>query len=151
MNDVRMIDGLEVVKAEPVQTPLNNGSVYRKVELLTLSDGSTRYGCTWEGCDYTAPKALAVATGHWKVHEVTPDLRRVPFKDWTLEQILGRLLDAVADLEKAMAQRDRYVAKCGELQKELGEARAQVKALEKERDARQAAFRKLAGLHGEDA
>src|SRR5512134_1593955 len=117
---------------EKAPTPLGNGRVYNKATTLVMDDDTLMYGCTWDqdDCAYTADNPTSIASGHFKVHEVTPDLRRVPFGDWTIKEVLGRLMDSEADLKKVMDQRDRALQAKGntelitELRKELREANA---------------------------
>jgi len=138
------VDGVDVVDLKPARSPLsetpNVGGaevVFKKAVVLQLADGSVRYGCTWEDCTFTGESSGAIISGHWKVHEITPDLRRVPFKDWTLEQILGRLMDADADINALMAQRDRILLrrnntdKMDALKAENKELRAKVDSYER--------------------
>jgi hypothetical protein len=128
-----------VASVEKAFTPLGNGQAYTKAVSLVLDDGSIVYGCTWaqDDCAYVADNPTTIASGHFKAHEVTPDMRRVPFKDWTLEQILGRLLDSEADLKKVMDQRDRAIQAKGntetvaQLRQELKEANGKVRDYEK--------------------
>lgn len=146
----KTVNGIDVVEVRSAKTPLyqenpdgtNNGSVYQKVVELVLADATSVFGCVWPGCLYTYDNPTTIATGHWKVHEVKPDLRRVPFKDWTLEEILGRVQDAESDLKLVMAQRDKALLRRGtgnqadkeliaELRKDLREANAKIRDYEK--------------------
>lgn len=122
----KQVNGVDVVSVEAAPTPLGGGRVYLKAVQLNLADGTTVFGCSWPDCDFTYDNPTTIATGHWKTHEVTPDLRRVPFKDWTLEQILGRLTDSEADLAKVMVQRDKAVESVGPLKARIKELEAQL-------------------------
>lgn len=146
----KSVNGVEVLEVRPARTPLyqenpdgtNNGSVYQKVVELVLADATIAFGCVWAGCTYTYDNPTTIATGHWKVHDVKPDLRRVPFKDWTLEEVLGRLMDSESDIKLLMTQRDRAIQRRGtgnqadkekiaQLQQDLREANAKIRDYEK--------------------
>jgi hypothetical protein len=122
----KQVKGVDVVSVEAAPTPLGGGRVYLKAVQLNLADGTVMFGCAWPECYYTFENPTTIATGHWKAHEVTPDLRRVPFKDWTLEQILGRLTDSEADLKKVMAQRDKAIEAMAPLKARIKELEGQL-------------------------
>lgn len=161
MVDQRIVDKFMtnsvVAEVREARTPLwdektNPTAVYRKAVELVLDDGTTQYGCTWDDCKHVGDSAASVAGGHYKAHGFSPDLRRVPFKDWTLEEILGRLQDTEGDLMKVMAQRDaaerRLDAVKARAKEEVAELKAKVAAMEKELAEVRAAVVKLLGKAG---
>jgi hypothetical protein len=126
----KQVDGIDVTGVETAYTPLGHGAPYKKVVKLLLADGSEAYGCLWPECTFTAATPTTVATAHWgKIHGGTPDLRRTPFKDWTLEQILGRLIDSEADLKAVIDQRDKALARDGKHAETVANLRAEIREL----------------------
>jgi hypothetical protein len=141
-----------VADAGKAETPLSGrgrgGGVrhYLKAAALLIDDGTVAYGCLWDGCDYTSDNATSIVTGHWKVHEVKPDLRRVPYGDWTLVEILGRLTDVEADLDRALAARDKAVEAHHGSREVIAGLRADVKRLEGELATIRSTFKSLSGM-----
>lgn len=121
--EFKQVNGVDVVAVEKAETPLGGGRVYTKAVTLILADGTKTYGCTWPDCDYTYDNPITIATSHWRNHEVIPDLRRVPFGDWTLREILAQGMDFETTLRKVMADRDKAIQAVAPL-------RAKVKELE---------------------
>ena len=122
------INGVAVVEYNLVPTPLSGRSStsnkeihYRRTIQLVLADGTVRYGCAWDECPFVAPEISSVVKGHWKTHAMKPDLDRVPYGDWPLRDILGRLTDSEADLRRAMAQRDRALTELRALKADVGD------------------------------
>jgi len=155
----------DVAHVREAKTPLyqensedgrHNKAFYTKAVELVLVDGGLLYGCTWDDCLHTAGNPTTIAGGHYKIHELTPDLRRTPFKDWTLEQILGRLQDAEDDLSKVIKQRDTAEARADKrietvkaaAKKEILELKAAVTAMESEVAKVRAAATLLFGPNG---
>lgn len=146
------VDGVRVIGVAKAETPLSGrgrGGVvkhYLKAVELTLQDHADAvYGCVWDGCDFTSDNPTSITSGHWKVHEVKPDLRRVPYGDWTLVEILGRLTDVEADLDKALAARDKAVEAHHGSRDVIVGLRTDVKRLEGELATIKSTFRALAG------
>ena len=146
-----------VAHVREARTPLPHGvGNYSKVVELVLVDGGLMYGCTWDGCVYTGDNARHVAGGHYKTHELKPDLARTPFKDWTLEQILGRLQDVEGDLAKVIKQRDTAEARAEKridtvktvAKKEIADLKAEIAAMEDEVAKVRAAATLLFGQNG---
>lgn len=128
-----------VVSTQRAMMPLGGDKAYIRAVALVLDDATVTYGCTWSqnGCAFTHDSPAVVAAKHWRGHAPTPDLMRVPFRDWTLEEILGRLQDSESDLKTVMAQRDKAIQRQGnrdlvaELRQELKEANARIREYDK--------------------
>jgi hypothetical protein len=142
------VNGMRVVQVERAETPLSGtgrgGLIYYRKAATLILDGGTTYGCLWDGCDYTSENVTSLVSGHWKVHEVKPDLRRVPFGDLTLNEILGKLTVAEAELASANSARERALEAKEAAGVTIQELRAEVKRLEKELATIKNTFRALA-------
>lgn len=132
------VNGVKVLSAERAKSPLSglhsvNGEdiFYRKAIILNLEDGTTVAGCTFEDCTYTHAQPLTVTTKHYKVHVRRIDPRATAFLDWTLEEILGRLVDSEDDLDKVMAQRDKAIADKAAMRERVRELEADLADLDR--------------------
>lgn len=131
IKEYKQVNGIDVVSVDQAPTPLGGGRVYVKAVQLTLADGTIVYACTWPECEYTYDNPTTIATGHWKVHEVAPDLRRVPFKDSTLGEILEQAMDFESTLRKVMADRDKAIQALGPLKQKVKDLEAQLSEWQK--------------------
>lgn len=90
----------------------------RAVELV-LADGAIRYGCVYPGCGFTSPSAFGIAGGHYpKKHPVVVEGPWSIYGEWTLNEIMGRLVDTENDMREALRRQATAEKKASELREE---------------------------------
>lgn len=104
MGNIQQVNGVKVVDWRPAITGVKQA--VHKAEQLVLEDGTTTYGCTFDGCDYTAPTFQAITSGHWQTHEPRPPKRWMEIANMPIGEVMDLVTTYDKELKRVTAERD---------------------------------------------
>lgn len=132
----------DVRSVEKAPTAFGNGSHLKKAVLITMVNGTSVAGCTWDGRAELAPHSTTIITKHWRTHTGEKINRQRPkgkgavYADLTFQELADALADAETRVKRAEAARDKalqQVANMRDANRDIvADLRSQVAAAEQE-------------------
>lgn len=104
MGNIQQVNGVKVVDWKPAITGVKQA--VHKAEKLILEDGTETFGCTYEGCDYTAATFQAITSGHWSSHEPRPPKRWMNVANLTVAELLDLATTYKQELDRLTEERN---------------------------------------------